>query len=414
MLARYHLIFFASIWLVFPVAFSSWACGEEYDWSGWRGPDGNSISSESGWDPYALAGEPKVLWRINVGYGYSSVGVKGKYWYTMGYDDGEDTVYCVSVETGEEVWRYSYPCVAGSYAGPRATPVYSDSLVYTVSRKGQLHCFEAESGKVKWKKDLRTEANTEVPRWGISSSAVIDGEMLLLNVGQYGLALNKGTGDIIWASPKGVPGYASPVLYDLEGRRCMVCFGRDTAYGVAVKTGELLWRKRWFTRLEETSSDPVVWGHHVFISTIYSKGCTVFSIAGDECEEVWLNEKLVTKFSTSILFEGNLYGIHGNTGRGTLRCVDFMTGEVRWEEKFKFASAIVVDEKLVILDEKGMLYIARVHPDGYHELSRGQVLEAGESRREAKGKCWTAPVLCRGMIFCRNDRGDLVCVDVRK
>ncbi len=123
---------------------------------------------------------------------------------------------------------------------------------------------------------------------------------------------------------------------------------------------------------------------------------------------------MVTKFSTSVLFEGNLYGIHGNTGRGTLRCLDFMTGATRWEEKFKFASPMVVDGKLVILDEKGMLYIAKASPDGYHELSRGQVLQLPQTGRDARGKCWTAPVLCRGMIFCRNDRGAMACVDVRK
>ena len=408
---RAHLGSLISIGFVCLAALPAATSAQQRDWPSWRGPNGNSISDESGWDPNSLAPEPKILWRARVGDGYSSVSIKGEHLYTMGYMDGRDTVYCLAVATGKEIWRYTYPCIAGSYAGPRATPVFSDSLLYTLSREGGLYCFDAQTGKVKWRKNLKTQANTEIPRWGTSSSAVVEGSLLLLNVGKYGLALDKQNGDVIWQSPREVPGYASPVPYDLDGKRCAVMFGRDAAYGVAVETGELLWTKKWHTRMEEHSSDPIVWDGNVFISSIYSKGCTLFSVAKGTPREIWLNDKLVTKFSTSVLFEGNLYGIHGNTGRGTLRCLDFETGATRWEEKFKFASPIIVDGKLIILDEKGMLYIAKASPDGYDELSRGQVLQPD---RTSRGKWWTAPVLCRGMIFCRNDRGAMACVDVRK
>jgi outer membrane protein assembly factor BamB len=40
-------------------------------------------------------------------------------------------------------------------------------------------------------------------------------------------------------------------------------------------------------------------------------------------------------------------------------------------------------------------------PDGYSERGRAQVIG---------GKCWTAPVLANGRIYCRNAAGDLVCV----
>ncbi len=393
--------------------------GQQPDWPRWRGPDGNSITRESGWRPESLLPAPKILWRANVGQGYSSVCIKGGHLYTMGYAKGKDSVYCLSVDDGKEVWRHSYPCRRGSYAGPRATPAFSDSLVYTVSRQGHLYCFDAETGKVKWQRDLAREANARAPTWGIASSPVIEGDMLLLNVGKHGLALNKTTGATIWQSPKAICGYASPVLYDSGGRRCMVCFGQKAAYGVEVRTGRLLWSKSWITKLDETSSDPVVWNDQVFISTIYSKGCTVFGIAGDAPKQVWLNRNLTTKFSTSVLFGGNLFGVHGNTGRrggpaaGSVRCVDWATGKIRWKHDIGFSSLTIADGKLVILTEEGTLVFAEAGTDGYRELARGRVIAAGDRFREAKGKCWTAPVLCRGMVFCRNDKGYLVCVDVR-
>jgi hypothetical protein len=30
------------------------------------------------------------------------------------------------------------------------------------------------------------------------------------------------------------------------------------------------------------------------------------------------------------------------------------------------------------------------------------------------GKCWTAPVLANGRLLCRNSKGEVVCLDLRK
>ena len=126
------------------------------------------------------------------------------------------------------------------------------------------------------------------------------------------------------------------------------------------------------------------------------------------------------------MYEGKLYGVHGNTikrkgnswdvGRhkGALSCVDFLTGKLLWDEGVGIASLIIVDGKLIVLNEQGKLFIAEAKPDGYHELGGAQVHVRGEESREAKGKCWTAPVFCRGRLYCRNDRGEIVCIDMRE
>ena len=394
------------------------------NWSRWRGQNGNSVSDETGWNPRKLMPEPEIVWRANVGHGYSSLCIQGKHLYTMGNTDKKDTVYCLLVDGGEKVWDHTYSCKPGSYAGPRATPVYSDNYVYTVSREGQLFCLEAATGNVKWQRHLAEDANAKIPTWGIASSAIIEGELLLLNIGQYGLALKKDTGKIVWQSPKDLCGYASPVLYDSGDRRCMVAFGQRAAYGVGVKTGELLWTKSWRTRLDENSADPVVIGSGVFISSIYSKGCVLFDVTDNKPADIWQNENLSNKFSTSVFYKGHLYGVHGNTikrkgnawdrGRqkGALACLDFETGKLLWEYGVGIASVIIVDGKLIVLNEKGMLFIAEATSSGYREIAKAQVLERGDDSREAKGKCWTAPILCRGKIYCRNDGGEIVCINM--
>ncbi len=395
------------------------------NWDKWRGPNGNSIAYEKDWDPGALRPEPKYVWRATVGYGYSAPCIVGDYLYTMGNEDGIDSVFCLRADDGREVWRYSYPCEPGSFAGPRATPVHSNGLIYCVSREGLLTCLGAKSGKVAWQEDLAQIANAEAPRWGISSSVVIKDNLLLLNVGKHGLALDKRDGAIVWQSPKAICGYASPVLYESGGTDCLVAFGEKALYGVELRSGRLLWMQEWITRLDEQSADPVVWGKYVFVSTIYSRGCAVFDISDNRPREVWVNDALVNKFSSSVLYEGKLYGVHGNTikrkgnswdvGRhkGSLCCVDFSTGKLLWEQGVGIASLIIVDGKLIVLNERGKLFIAEATPDGYRELAGAQVHVRGEDSREAKGKCWTAPVFCRSRIYCRNDRGDIVCIDMR-
>lgn len=49
--------------------------------------------------------------------------------------------------------------------------------------------------------------------------------------------------------------------------------------------------------------------------------------------------------------------------------------------------------------------VAPATPSGFKPTSRAQVLG---------GKCWTAPVLAQGLVYGRNGRGDVVCVDLRK
>ena len=63
----------------------------------------------------------------------------------------------------------------------------------------------------------------------------------------------------------------------------------------------------------------------------------------------------------------------------------------------------VTDGKLIVLSERGELMVADSTPAAFKPISRPQVLG---------GKCWTTPVLANGKIYCRNARGDLVCVDV--
>ena len=127
------------------------------DWPHWLGPNGDGISLETDWkheinDP---------IWKAKVGVGFSAVSVANGKLYTMGHDGkksaGQETVYCLDAQTGKSIWKQSYPAPLVDYlheGGPCSTPTVDGSIVYTISKHGLLHAFQAKDGKVIWKKDM--------------------------------------------------------------------------------------------------------------------------------------------------------------------------------------------------------------------------------------------------------------------
>ena len=384
----------------------AWAQTAADDWPCWRGPDHDGIATESGWNANALSAGPAIKWKKEVGAGFSSVAVKGANVYTMGNRGGQDTVVCLDAATGDERWHHTYPCKEGDYAGPRATPTVDGDCVYTMSRAGQVFCLDAGSGQVRWKRELAGEMNVGIPTWGLAGSALVYKNAVFLNAGEKGVALDKTSGKTLWSNAPGKGGYATPVLFAFRGKPALALFGEKHVFGVDAATGKELWEHPWETQYDVNAADPVVSGTKVFISSGYGRGCAMLDVAGPKPRTVWEHKNMKNHFSSCVLFKGHLYGIDGNAGKGALRCLDPATGKETWSQELGFGSLIVVDGKLVVLNENGMLFIASADPASYKELSKGQVLE--------KKVCWTPPAFCHGKIYCRNSPGELVCVDVSK
>ena len=137
-------------------------------WPYWRGPRRDAVSTETGW---SLTGKASPLWKANVGLGYSSVSIHDGRLYTMGHDRDEDrdTVYCMDPETGKVLWTHSYPSATlakmhsgGTLTTPSVDP--EEGVVYTANREGKSFCLDAETGKVRWSRDLKEELGSSCPR----------------------------------------------------------------------------------------------------------------------------------------------------------------------------------------------------------------------------------------------------------
>ena len=373
------------------------------DWPCFRGPDHNGISQEKDWSSQWPAGGPKQLWKAKVGIGFASFSVSQNRVFTVGNAADQDTVFCFDANSGAEIWKRTYEAkLDPKYyeGGPSATPTVEGDRVYTLTKRGVAHCLDAAKGTEIWSRDMAGELKATMPTWGFASSVLIEGDLAILNVGSTGAALDKKTGKMIWSSGPEEAGYATAVPFAAGAGRAVMLAVKQDVVAVQVKDGKELWRFPWKTQYDINAADPILSGSKVFISSGYNHGGGVFDVGSQPPKLVWENKNLRNHFNSCVLLDGHLYGVDENQ----LRCVVFNTGEVKWTDKVSGkGSLMLADGKLIVLTEKGELLVAAASPDGFKPTSRGQVLG---------GKCWTAPVLANGKIYCRNAAGDVVCVDV--
>ncbi len=377
------------------------------EWPNWRGPNHNGISTEKGWLTDWPKEGLKELWKAELGLSHSSVAVMAGKVYTMGRDAEQDTVLGLNADTGATVWKHSYPAEESAYGGgPRATPAVDGKTVYTVSADGQAFCLDAVSGQVIWKKDLQKELNLVMPRQNFSTSPVLEGELLLLNMGTLGLALDKKTGRVVWKSG-GDSSYSSPVPFTLAGRRCVALFAASQLAVVELTNGRKIASFPWKTRDNANCADPLIVGDAIFISSSYGCGCALIGVGGGNAAVLWKKE-FECHYASPVLVGDCLFALFGSGWlRADLVCVSAKDGSVRWRRKDVGSGGLVVaDGKLIVLSRGGDLILAEASPTAYTEIARAKVFSAGA--------CWNSPVLCDGRIYARNEKGTLVCLDVRR
>src|SRR4030095_6834442 len=84
---------------------------------------------------------------------------------------------------------------------------------------------------------------------------------------------------------------------------------------------------------------------------------------------------LASHWMTPIAYQGFLYGQFGvqssDSPSAQLKCVDMLTGAVKWSaDGFGRAATLLVDGQVVAVTERGSLVLARADTNSYVELGR--------------------------------------------
>ena len=382
------------------------------DWPHWLGPNRNGFSSEGNWK----ADLENFAWKKKIGVGFSSVAVSEGRLFTIGHDGkkhgGKETVSCLNAKTGQLIWSDSYEAPLIDYlheGGPCSTPTVSGEVVYALSKHGLLHAYRVTDGKKIWQQNMMLISGMKrPPEWGFAASPYLYENLLLIEAGAT-YALNKDSGEIIWKSKSYRPAYGTPAIFQPGGKTLVAVLKTDGLVLLDVKNGKTQEFIPWETSYRTNASTPIVRGKQIFISTGYRRGCALFEWGENRLRKIYENKNLSTHMNHAILIDDHLYGFDGNVhmaGPKDFICMNFSTGEVKWrvtDKGLQVGSLIIAGKRMIVLGQRGELVISKVNPNKFEEIVREQVIG---------GRCWTMPVLAHGLLYLRNARGDLVCLNL--
>lgn len=308
------------------------------DWPDWRGENRDGVWEASGVVEQFEKEEIGLKWSVPIGPGYSGPTVSGGRVYVTDrvLDPSQaERVLCFDAQTGEELWVHQYECVysgIGYPAGPRASVVIREGKAYALGSMGHLHCLDAATGSVLWKKELTRAYDVDMPIWGIASTPIVVDENLIVQVSGSNnacvVAFHKDTGEEIWRSLGDRAGYSAPVLIEKEGARVVVNWTEHSLSGLDPESGKVFWRIPWTTGSGMSIATPVLYDDHIFVSAFYSGSMLVY--LGEDyttAEKVWLRcgeserqtDALHCVMSTPLIMEDYIYGVDSY---GELRCLN--------------------------------------------------------------------------------------------
>src|SRR5262249_34568067 len=148
---------------------------------------------------------PPVVWERPVGEGYASPVVAAGRLILFHRVGDEDVVESLEAATGRPQWKYAYRTTFespyGKGNGPRSTPVVSAGRVYTLGGAGALHCLDLKTGTKVWAKELHEAYRVPGSFFGVGTTPLVEGKLLIVNVGGEGagiVAFNRDTGKEVW------------------------------------------------------------------------------------------------------------------------------------------------------------------------------------------------------------------------
>lgn len=363
------------------------------------------------------------VWSTKVTTGMNSLTLADGLLYTMGNtgadeENAQDIVYCLDAETGNVKWTFAYPCELEPRlhpGGPSSTPAIHEGKVYTSSKFGHLFCLDAKTGEKLWEASA-THFKPGGAWWGFAGSPTIMGDVVIYNIGDRGLGLNKHTGTVLWESDDTVVAYATPwpVPERVFGTPAVALLTNKDFLVLNPATGAdvATYQKQW----EEESNCNAVTPYMIndqFYLTHSAHGLARISVNGNNLTQDWLSEQAKYPnewyaFGTHVIFNNDIYFLtsHRKEGGTGLMRVDAETGaRLSFDQTYVFGNLLGVGNSMIMLAENGELIWGDLSADGFKETFRQNILD---------GLCWSTPVLVNDRLYARDAEGTVVCLQLKK
>jgi outer membrane protein assembly factor BamB len=392
------------------------------DWAQWRGPNRDGKSAESGLLQQWPEGGPKLIWQVNdLGDGYGAPSVADGVIYLVVNEGLEkESAIAVADKDGKQLWstqigKVGEPKQRPNYPAARSTPTVVGDSVYVQGSDGDLVCLESGSGSIRWNQSLRSDYGGAPGVWAFAESPLVDDDVVVVAPGGESaaiVALNRKSGEPVWKAA--IPGskkagYSSIVTGKIGDVKQYIAYIGMGLVGVDSETGRLLWSYDG-TKGQANSATPLVSDNFVYSGAGRVGGGLVKLTSkqdGVDAEQVYFSPKLPNAQGGSIKVGDQLYG----GGRATMMCIDFESGDVRWEERIPdSASMCYADNRLYLHLNNGDVMLVEPSPEGFRE--KGKFSPPDQPDR-GKAKAWAYPVIANGKMYIR-DLGSLWCYDLKQ
>ena len=373
------------------------------DWPQWRGPNRDGVTSFQvpGTWPDGLTEQ----WKVEVGSGYATPLLVGDHLYLYARQQDDEVMLALDPESGETIWRSAYaapfemnPATAPHGPGPKSTPAYADGRLFALGMTGVATAFDAASGRQLW----QTQASGVHPLYHTAMSPVVDGDLVIFHVGGHDdgalTAFDVATGDVRWSWSGDGPAYGSPLVVELEGARQVVAYTQDNIVGLAVQTGQLLWRRPFETEYQTTSQTPILF-NNTLIQAGRGNGITAFRVVREAdawtTADVWHTDEASMHMTNGVVVDGVLFGLsHLNSGQ--YFGLDLDSGEVLWKGSPRHAENAAIlraGDTVIALQDDAELLVLRTTRDGFDVLEQYEVADSAT---------WTQPTLVGNRLYVKD------------
>lgn len=387
-------------------------CNSKQEVAQWRGPERNGIYPGTNLLTQWPEGGPKLLWKYDsLGNGYSSAAVTFDRVFTVGTIDSISYVFSFNhygkfrwkKELGRD-WTKNWP-------GIRSTPVIYGNLGYVSNGFGVIYCFDAESGDVKWKRDIINDYNGNYPEFGFCENLLVDGEKIFCTpAGKDAdvVALNRKTGELIWKTQgnNDSTAYTSPILFSVGDKKYFVTQTSKKLISVNSETGEVAWIYK--LKGNPLPNTLMFRNGYLFAVDAWKSGSFMLKISDDgkSVKEVWRNVQLEPQQGDMVVLGNRMYGA-GNDGK-VFACYDWSTGKEIYSDstKAQIINIISAEDLLYCYEVRGDFKLLKPTEKGFEKL--GSFTVKGGSNLHC-----SHPVIKDGRLYVRHDNS-LFVYDIAK
>ena len=376
---------------------------EPEQWSRFRGPNGQGISTATGL-PTQWSDTENIAWKTPIpgGSSWSSPVIWNDHIFLTTTTDGgkECRVIAVDRKEGKILWNKMLFTQEIQQKHPRnseatPTPVTDGQRVYVLFANGRFAALDF-AGEIVW-----TNEQSYYSHHGLGASPMLYDDLLITAINpsstvepvragwqlpwdkSYLLALDKNTGQEKWRTMRGMSriSHSTPVVVRVAGKDQIVSMAGDVIQSFEPATGELIWTVK--SSGEPAVPTPAIGEGVVFACT--SPGSPIIAVKTDgkgdvtDTHVVW-EQRRNTPMTSSFLYVKPI--LYSASDSGTFAAHDAASGEILWQHRLEGrpdSSSIYADGKIYLTTHIGTTTVLKLNEDPKQPPEVISVNETGET-----------------------------------